>query len=143
MEKGVDCTGITIVFFCHDGQGNFLFGKRGANARDENGCWDVGAGALEFDETVENTLRREVKEEYCTDVLGYEFLGFHDVHRESKSRKTHWVALVFKVLIDRDKVKNGEPHKLDEIGWFKLNNLPQPLHSQGPEFLKLFKDKLL
>ena len=56
--------------------------------------------------------------------------------------KTHWVALDFKVLVDREKVKNGEPHKFDDIGWFTLDNLPTPQHSQVPNFFRLYKEKL-
>lgn len=143
MKKGEDYIGISVVFICHDGKGNFLFSKRGVNARDEQGTWDCGGGGLEFGDTVENTLQKEIAEEYCTNVLEYDFLGFRDVHREQNSKKTHWLALDFKVLIDPSKVKNGEPHKLDEIAWFTLNNLPTPLHSQLPKFLTLYEDKLL
>ena len=57
-------------------------------------------------------------------------------------KKTHWIALDFKVLIDRGHVSNGEPYKFDAIEWFTLNNLPAPLHSQFPNFLRLYKSKL-
>lgn len=142
MKKGIDYTGITVVYLCHDGQNNFLFNKRGENCRDEQNTWDCGRGGLEFCDTVENTLKKEIKEEYCTDVFDFEFLGYRDVHRENNRIKTHWIALDFKVLVEKEKVKNGEPHKFDEVKWFKLNNLPTPLHSQFPIFLKLYKDKL-
>lgn len=142
MIKGVDYTGISVVFFCHDGKGNYLLSKRGKNCRDENGRWDPGGGGLEFDDKVEDTLRKEIKEEYSADVLKYEFLGFRDVHREHNGQKTHWVALDFKVLVDKDQVKNGEPHKFDEIGWFKLSKLPTPLHSQFSKALEEYKNKL-
>jgi 8-oxo-dGTP diphosphatase len=142
MKKGQDYTGVTIVFACHDGKGSYLLSKRGVECRDEHGTWDPGGGGLEFDDTVESTLRKEIAEEYCTDVLDFEFLGYRDVHRENNGVKTHWVALDFKVLVDREKVKNGEPHKLEEIRWFTLDNLPTPLHSQFPTFLGLYKEKL-
>ena len=142
MKKGEDYTGITVVYLCNDGQGNILLSKRGQNCRDEHGTWDPGGGGLEFGDTVENTLRKEIMEEYCTDVLGYEFLGYRDVHREYNGRKTHWLALDFKVLVDKTKAKNGEPHKMDAVGWFTLDNLPQPQHSQFPNFLKLHKGKI-
>jgi len=138
MQKGVDYIGVSIVFLCHDIRGNILLAKRGQNSRDERGNWDVGGGGLEFDGTVESTLKKEIKEEYCTDVLDYEFLGYRDVHRENDGKNTHWIALDFKVLVDGDEVKNGEPHKFDEIGWFRLDNLPSPLHSQFPVFLQKY-----
>lgn len=142
MEKGVDYTGVSITFFCHDGKGNFLMNKRSANCRDEHGRWDLGGGGIEFGESMEDALRKEIREEYCTDVLGYEFLGYTDNHRTHNGRKTHWISLHFKVLVDRSKVKNGEPHKFDDIGWFRTDALPSPLHSQFPAFLDKHKDKL-
>ncbi len=142
MKKGEDYTGVAVVFLCHDGNGSFLLSKRGINSRDEHGTWDPGGGSIEFGDTAENTLKKEIKEEYCTDVLSYEFLGYRDVHREHGGRKTHWVVLDFKVLVDRSQAKNGEPHKLDAVDWFTLENLPSPVHSQFPNFLNLYKDKI-
>lgn len=142
MQKGVDFTGVCVVFYCHDGKGNFLMSKRNKNCRDEHGTWDPGGGGIEFAIPIEKNLREETKQEYCTDVHDYEFLGFRDVHREHDGKKTHWIALDFKVLVDPSTVKNGEPHKFDEVKWFTLDTLPSPLHSQMPEFIKLYEKKL-
>jgi 8-oxo-dGTP diphosphatase len=142
MKKGVDYPGVSIIFFCHDGEGNYVFSKRSENCRDEQGRWDCGGGGLDVHDTVEGTLKKEIAEELCTEVLDYEFLGYRDVHREHEGVKTHWVALDFKVLVDREKVKNGEPHKFEELAWFTIDNLPQPLHSQISVALNLHKGKL-
>jgi 8-oxo-dGTP pyrophosphatase MutT (NUDIX family) len=142
MKKGVDCIGNCIVFLCHDGNGNYLMSKRSINARDEKETWDFGGGGIELCDTIIETLKKEIKEEYCSDVIEYEFLGYRDVHRINNGQKTHWIALDFKVLVDKSKVKNGEPHKFDEIGWFKLDELPSPRHSQLEYTLNKYKDKL-
>lgn len=143
MKKGVDFTGVSIVFHCHDGKGNFVMGKRSQNARDERGKWDQGGGALEFGEKIENALKREIKEEYGAKVLDYEFIGLMDVHRKDHNgNKTHWIALCHKVLVERESVRNASPKDHDEIGWFTLDKLPDPLHSQMPVFLKKYKGKL-
>ena len=143
MKKGIDHIGTTVVFFCHDGKGNFILSKRSKNSRDEYGTWDPGGGAIEFDEPVMDALKREVKEEYCTDIIESEFLGFRDIHRtDEMGNKTHWIGLDFKVLVDREKVKNGVPDKHDEIGWFNVSHLPNPLHSQFPLFIKKYKGKI-
>jgi 8-oxo-dGTP diphosphatase len=142
MTPGTDHIGITIVYFCHDGQGNVLLAKRSNNCRDEHGCWDIGGGGLEFGDTVEDTLRKEIEEEYGTDVLAYEFLGYRDVHREHNGKRTHWIALDFKVHVDRAKAKNNEPHKFDAVEWFPVGSYPNPLHSQLPVFLKQYQNNL-
>ena len=142
MKQGIDTIGVTVTFLCHDGKGNFLLAKRSINTRDEHGKWDGGGGALEFGDRVEETLYKEIKEEYSTDIVEYQFLGYRDVHRTDNGQPTHWIALDHKVLVDRDKVKNGEPHKFDELGWFRIDNLPSELHSQLPNFISKYKDQL-
>ncbi|MHB1086646.1 MAG: NUDIX domain-containing protein [Minisyncoccota bacterium] len=143
MKKGEDFIGITVSFLCHDGRGNVLLSKRGKNARDEHGRWDCGGGGVEFGDTVETTLGKEIQEEYCTSVLSAEFLGFRDVFREKDGRKTHWVSLDYLVLVDAKKWGNGEPHKLEEVRWFPFTHLPDPMHSQWPMFLEQYASKLI
>lgn len=142
LKKGIDHIGVCVVYFCHDGKGNILLSKRSQNTRDEQGKWDIGGGGLDLGEMVEDCLKREIKEEYCTDVLSFEFLGFRDVHRVHGGNKTHWIGLDFKVLVDASKVRIGEPESMDDIGWFTLQNIPQPLHSQLHVFFEKYKEKL-
>ena len=143
LRKGIDYIGVTVTFICHDGEGNFLLAKRSANCRDEHGTWDPGGGAVELNDTVMNTLEKEIAEEYCTNIIEQEFLGYRDMHRTMPDgTPTHWIALNFKVRVDRSKVANGEPHKFDELGWFTLDTLPSPLHSQLPSALEKYKDRL-
>lgn len=142
FKKGLDFTGVSVIYFCHDGKGNFIMAKRSKNSRDEQGLWDIGGGGLEFGDTVEETLRNEIREEYCTSVIQHEFLGFRDVHREQNGQKSHWIALDFKVLIDPTTVKIGEPHKFDDLHWFTQNNLPEKMHSELPKFFNLYSTKL-
>jgi len=143
MKKGIDYTGVTVSYFCVDGKGNVLLNLRSKNCRDEHGRWDNGGGGLEFGSTVVETLAKELKEEYCVDILEKEFLGYRDILRVQDGITTHWLAIYFKVKVDPAQVKNGEPHKFDDIRWFKFTELPQPLHSQLPGAIEAFKDKLV
>ncbi len=142
IQKGKDYTGVTVTYLCHDGAGNILMHKRSERCRDEHGRWDCGGGALEFEDTIEDTLKKEVREEYGTEVLDFEFLGYRDVHREHDGKKTHWVALDFKVLVDPAQVVNNEPHKFEEVAWFTKDALPEPLHSQLPGYFERYREQL-
>lgn len=117
--------------------------KRSKNARDEHGRWDICGGGLELGDTVEHRLKTEIKEEFCADAINCEFLGVRDIHRVQNGVPTYWIGLDFKVLVDPSQVKIGEPHKFDEIGWFTLDNVPQPTHSQWPKFFEKNKDRLI
>ena len=142
MQKGIDYPGISVGYLCHDGQGNFVMNLRSTKCRDEHGKWDFGGGALDLGDSVEETLVKELKEEYGVEPLSYEFLGYIDLFREHEGKKTHWICLDFLVEVDRSKVINGEPHKFDKIDWFKLDNLPANLHSIAPLVLAKYKAKL-
>jgi 8-oxo-dGTP pyrophosphatase MutT (NUDIX family) len=142
MKKGVDYIGLTVCFYCHDGAGNYLFHKRSDQCRDEVGCWDTGGGSVHVGETIEEALHREVQEEYGVAVLHFEELGHSDILREQNGVMAHWHGFRFKVLVDREQVVNNEPHKHTELGWFTLDNLPTPLHSQIPKELEWYKEKL-
>ena len=142
MQKGVDYVAVGVSYYCHDGKGKYLLNKRSKNCRDEHGRWDFGGGGIDFDDTIEETLKKELKEEYCAKNISYEFMGHRDVFREHKGKKTHWIQFDFRVLVDPKEVKNGEPNKFEELGWFSLDNLPKPLHSQMLAQINLYKDKL-
>lgn len=142
MKKGVDFIGLCACFYCHDGNGNYVFHKRSANCRDEQGMWDCGGGSVQFGETVEQALIREIKEEYGADALKIELLGSYDALRDNDGVPTHWHVCKYKVLVDRHQVKLNEPDKQDEIGWFKIDDLPSPLLSQIPREIEMFKGKL-
>jgi 8-oxo-dGTP pyrophosphatase MutT (NUDIX family) len=126
---------VSVVFICHDARGRVLLARRGAGARDEPGTWDTGAGALEHGESFADAVRREVREEYTADALDVETIGVRNVLRDG----SHWVAVVNAVHVDPAAVAIGEPHKFDELGWFALDELPVPLHSQLAETLALFR----
>lgn len=132
MNPGIDYVGITTVFFCHDGKGNFLFHKRSNKCRDEHGRWDLGSGKLEHGLTLRENVLKEVLEEYGCEGVIQEELPPLDIFREHNENKTHWLAVPFFILVNPDEVKNNEPDKMEEIGWFKLGEFPAPLH-QGFE----------
>lgn len=143
LKRGIDHIGVSAVAVIHDGKGRILLQKRGPKARDEQGHWDVTGGAIEFGETITEAISREVREELQTEVLDVEYLTTYDAHREHNGQKTHWIAIVHLVKVNPKAVSIGEPHKVSELAWFTLHNLPQPMHSQFHKAHKvLVKHKL-
>jgi 8-oxo-dGTP diphosphatase len=140
MKPGVDYVGVACVFFCHDGQGNLLLHKRSHKSRDEKGRWDCGGGMLEVGEEIENTIKREVKEEFNAQVEEIQFLAHSNVMRDNDGEKTHWLALVFAVQIKPQGVKINEPEKIEELGWFRKDNLPSPRHSMWEKHFQYVVD---
>lgn len=130
---------VSCVFVCHDADGRILLARRGPAARDEPGTWDSGAGALEHGEELAAAVAREVREEYSVDPIAIEAIGVRNVLRGDPV--AHWVAVVHAVRVDPAGVAIGEPGKFDELGWFGLDDLPHPLHSQLPATLALFRDR--
>lgn len=142
-HKGKSFVGVTTAFSCHDGKGHLLLAKRSKNTRDEHGRWDVGAGGLKHGQAVEDNMRRELKEEYGVEPIKTEFIGYFDAFRTGDDgQPTHWLAMCFAVLVDPAKVKIGEPDMVDEIGWFSLDKLPSPMHSQFDNFMNLYGKRL-
>lgn len=140
MKIGVDYVGVTTPFYCNDGKGNFLFHKRSKNCRDEHGKWDTGSGKLDFGVTIEENVLREIYEEYGCRGEIQERLPAFDIFRENEGVKTHWVAIPFFVKINPKEAKNNEPEKIEEIGWFKLGDFPEPLHPGVKLSIKKFSE---
>ncbi|HEV2403436.1 MAG TPA: NUDIX domain-containing protein [Candidatus Saccharimonadales bacterium] len=136
QQRGIDFIGVTCSFVCHDGKGRVLLHRRSKNCRDEQGRWDNGGGAHEFGTSVEDTIRREIKEEYGADATNLQFLKVYDLHRKlNDGTPTHWVSVCFAAQVDPRQAKNNEPYKIDDIGWFSYDNLPHPMHSAADHSL--------
>ena len=89
----------------------------------------MGGGRLEFGLTPEENVLKEVKEEYgCKGVI-QKGIPPHTLIRMNKGKKTHWIVFPFFIKVKRSEVKINEPEKIDELGWFRLNKLPKPLHT--------------
>ena len=130
-HKGKSFPGVTTVFLCHDGEGRIFFQRRSQKARDEQGRWDIGGGGLKMGQSAEENVRREIMEEYGVEPLAVEFIGYRDAFRQdSDGTHTHWLAMDFLVLVDPAQVSVMEPEMVDDAGWFTLDALPSPLHSQ-------------
>lgn len=137
MKAGVDYIGLTVSFYCHDGNGNFVMHKRSQNCRDERGNWDLGGGQVEFGEELEEALVRELREEYgCEGIIEQQLPPF-TMFRETDGVPTHWVSVGYIIRVDPAQVRIGEPASMDELKWFRLDALPENIHSTVPKRLSI------
>jgi 8-oxo-dGTP diphosphatase len=82
------------------------------------GYWALPGGYVEWDETVEASCRREVKEETGLDVVTLDLSGVYS-HPERHPRQT--ISIAFRALVE------GEPQAGDdalEAAWFDIDDVP-------------------
>jgi len=123
MKKGVDHIGVGVGAVILDDQGRVFLAKRGAAARNEPGKWEFPGGAVEFNETLADALKREVYEEYGVEIEVRSLLDVVD--HILVEEKQHWVSPTFLCRIVRGEPKIREPHKCLAIGWFTLDSIPE------------------
>lgn len=144
LRKGIDFTGLCAVFWCHDGNGKYFLSKRSENCRDERGRWESPGGGLDFGEAPDDALARELQEEFgCTDFKIEGKLPPSSVIRHEGGVKSHWIAFIYILRVDPKDMVVCEPDKVDDIGWFALSDLPEPLHTATDHEFKVFYDQLI
>lgn len=140
MKKGVDFIGISAGAMIFNNRGELFLSKRSNRTSNEHGCWETPGGSIEFGETLEEAVKREIKEEYGVDIEIIE--QFPATDHLIPSEKQHWIATTFLAKIKKgQRPKILEPDKCAGIGWFPLNNLPSPLSIITKHDLKIYKEK--
>lgn len=94
-----------------------LLGKRGAEPF--KGYWAIFGGFVEWDETVEEALARETKEESNLTITSHELIG---VYSKPSRHPRQVITVAFAVKVE------GTPRAGDdivEVKWYPLNNLPK------------------
>lgn len=113
-------------------EGKVLLGKRkGLLAPNE---YAAPGGHLEFGESFEESLKKEVKEETGLEIGKIELLNVDNVLRYIKSINKHYVTLSFLAEYIGGTPTVKEADKCESWDWYSLNNLPAPLaeFAEGP-----------
>ena len=123
MKKGVDFIGVGVGAIIVNSEGKLFLAKRGREVRNESGKWEFPGGGVEFGDTLEATLKREIMEEYGVGIKVGELLDVCD-HIISAEHQ-HWVSPSYICSVVAGEPKICEPHKCDEIGWFSVKEVLQ------------------
>ena len=123
MQKGIDYIGVGVGAIIFNQEGKVFLAKRGRGARNEAGKWEFPGGGVEFNETLEQALAREMLEEYgfLIEVGSLLDVVSHIIPDEQQ----HWVSPSFICTMTSGTPIIKEPLKCDEIGWFELEHLPE------------------
>lgn len=124
--------GIGILILNKD---QLLLGKRtaGHNA----GTWQSCGGNLEFGESFEECVIREISEEIGISVKNIKHLTVtNDIFRKENK---HYVTIFFTCEYDYGEIRSLESEKCSEWKWFKLNALPDNLFLPYNKILHLRK----
>lgn len=129
--KGVHYIGVGVGAVISNDEGKLFLSKRGQKARNEKGTWEFPGGGLEFGDNFEETLIREMKEEFGIDIEVDSQLEAYNHLIPAENQ--HWVAIAFMCKIKSGTPKILEPEKCEAIGWFstdEVKSLPLSLVSQ-------------
>ncbi|MFA5926392.1 MAG: NUDIX domain-containing protein [Parcubacteria group bacterium] len=101
--------------------GKVLLAKR--KGSHSEGMWGSMGGHLEFGESPIETAKREALEELGIEIGKIEFATCMSLNIKDK----HFVDISFTAEIISGEPTIREPEKIEEIGWYPLDNLPSPL----------------
>ncbi|MCO8277389.1 NUDIX domain-containing protein [Actinoplanes sp. TRM 88003] len=109
------------MVFDHDGR--VFLARRGPAARNEVGLWEFPGGMVDFGETLAAAVVREFDEEYglVVEVTGLIGVSDHILPAEGQ----HWVSPSYTARQVGGIPTIREPAKCTEIGWFRLDSLPE------------------
>ena len=120
LKKGIDHIGVGVGAIILNKQGKFLLIKRGSKSQNEVGLWGFPGGAMDFGETISDTIKREVKEELGIKIKPLKLLP--PVNHIIPDEKQHWVAAPYICQLISGVPKIKEPDKISEIKWFLLKD---------------------
>ena len=106
--------------------------------RSDNGMWCVPGGALELGETLEQALRREVKEETALDisdpVLFDVKAGVHMVYPNKD--EVYYTDVVYIITKYEGELKHDAESTL--LKWFPIDSLPDNIMPTQTEYIEKF-----
>ncbi len=68
MKKGIDYIGVSGGAMIFNDKCELFLSKRSQKAKNERGTWETPGGSVDFGETLEDAVKREMKEEYDVDL---------------------------------------------------------------------------
>lgn len=138
LNPGKDYIGVGGGALIFNNKKEILLMKRVGGVRNNSGWWSKPGGRVEFGETALKMVKREIKEETNIEIDVWGLLPHTD--HIIKKEGHHWLAVNFIANYKKGELKNMEPHKCDELGWFALDKLPKKIEQTTREAIKNYKE---
>ena len=136
MKPGEDHIGVGVGALILNENNQIFLAKRGPKTRNEQGAWECPGGELDYGESMETAIVREIQEEFGITISVESQLGAFDHILPDAGQ--HWVSVTFVCRLASGVPEILEPEKCAAIGWFDGNNLPTPLSSITQENLSQY-----
>ena len=91
----------------------------------ESGYWNIVGGKVDHMEPAAEAARREAEEESGLTIHSASFLCLSEQLIDTD--RQHWISLIYVSDDFSGEPWLTEPDKLADIGWYPLDDLPQPL----------------
>lgn len=120
-----------------------LLGKRHDDAQKADselhgeGTWTMPGGKMEFGETFEQSVARDVQEETNL-IIDQENLKLISIAND-RVEDAHFVTIGFLCQDFKGEAKIMEPDEITEWQWFEIDNLPEQLFFPSAEILENYK----
>lgn len=86
------------------------------------GYWDIPGGFIEINESAEDSMLREMKEEIGITITDFRYLGSYPNPYEYAGMTLHTLGIIFYGLIDNQEIKPGDD--ADGYAFFRYDRLP-------------------
>jgi len=123
LKPGVDFPGVGCGLVIQRADGRVLLCKR--LKAPEAGFWNIVGGKVDLMQRSIDAARREAEEESGLKIGAVDFQCLAEEIILADGQ--HWVSLIYVTRDFTGEPTLTEPDKLSDIGWFALDDLPQPL----------------
>lgn len=137
MKPGKDFIGVGVGAFILNDKNELLMLLRAKNSSVEPGTWMIPGGKIDFNEKMEDTVKREAEEEIGVQIEVIDLVKPLDHILPDQ----HWITSIFLCRIKSGDPRIMEPHKHDKMKWFPLDKMPENLSIATKNSLKAYQEK--